>query len=337
MAKKPGTSRRQRRTTPKSESNRALAFLARWASESTAVLSLPALIERALESLREEAGFDSCTIALLDDRDPDLLVFVGATGVRAGVREQAVPRGEGLSWAVLEAGTPLYVEDMHADPRVLRRDDNVRSGIYAPMIVRGTAIGVLSAHRAEVDAFTSEDLGLLTTAARYLAGAFEVVRLADQLRMQASTDALTGLANRRFFLERLETELRRSRRSGRPVSAALVDLDGFKIINDVHGHAVGDAVLLHVAEALKGGIRAYDLAARFGGDEFVLLFPETTRVQAEEILRRVQRLEFAIPGDGSNRPLTVSWGIVAWPNDGDTAEGLLRTADVRLHAMKKRE
>ncbi len=167
-------------TSPE-RSEKALAFLARLAGEFTAVLHLQELVDRVLESLREALGFDSCTIALLDDVSPDILTMVGAAGIRAQFRGLTIPRGHGVTWAVMEAGTPLYVPDMDADPRIYRRDPKVKSGIYAPLTARGRSIGVLSAHRGQVDAFTPQDLDLLTVVARYLAGAFEVARLHERL------------------------------------------------------------------------------------------------------------------------------------------------------------
>ncbi len=170
-----GVLNRPRRGT--AQRGRAVKFLARLAGEFTAVLNLPDLVRRVLDSLGEEFGFDSCSVALLDEQTPDVLTVVGATGIRVGFEGLALPRGRGLHWAAIEAGEPLYVPDMHADPRVFRRDDRIRSGIYAVLSVQGRRIGVLSAHRNTVGAFTPGDLDLLMIVAGYLAGAFEVARL----------------------------------------------------------------------------------------------------------------------------------------------------------------
>ncbi|HEX4836885.1 MAG TPA: GAF domain-containing protein, partial [bacterium] len=145
-----------------------------------AVLSLPNLVTRVLDSLRDEFGFDSCTVALLDEHNPDVLTLVGGTGIRTGFLGLVIPQGQGLHWAVMEAKAPLYVPDMHADPRVFRREERIRSGIYAPLVVQSRPIGVLSAHRGRVDAFPASDLNLLTIVAGYLAGTFEVARLYEE-------------------------------------------------------------------------------------------------------------------------------------------------------------
>jgi diguanylate cyclase (GGDEF)-like protein len=196
---------------------------------------------------------------------------------------------------------------------------------------------VLSAYRSAPDAFTEEDLNLLTIVARYLAGAVEVARLHEQLKELAATDALTGLANRRSFLDRLNVEMARLRRAGGVLSMSILDLNGLKAINDAHGHATGDGALTRVGQMLTRSIRVSDLASRFGGDEFTLLLPDTTRDQAKEILDRIGITRVVVPdGRGGELPLTFSWGIATWPDDGADPEGLLQAADARLYAMKLR-
>jgi diguanylate cyclase (GGDEF)-like protein len=322
--------------TAPTPADRSLAFLSRLATEFTAVLSLPDLLEHVMRVLREETGFDSCSLALVDEHNPDVLIIRAASGIRENFRGLAVPRDQGLHGAVMQAGEPLLIPDMHADPRVYRREERIKSGIYAPLSVRRRQIGVLSAHREQVGAFTEADLNLLTVVARYLTGAIEVARLHEQLKELAATDALTGLANRRCFLDRFIAEIARSRRTGRHVSVVLLDMDGFKAINDAYGHAKGDEVLIRVAEALARGVRTSDLAARFGGDEFILMFPETTIAQAEEVLARVRTLDIPVPDQASQTArLSFSWGTAAFPDDGQDPERLLQVADSRLYAMKQ--
>jgi diguanylate cyclase (GGDEF)-like protein len=330
------TTRPSTEKPPQNGKDKALSFLAKLAGEFTAPESLPHLVNRVLELLRDEVGLDSCTVALRDEHNPHGLAIIGVTGVHADFQGLSVPCAQGLTWAAVNAGAPIRVPDLYADARVTRREERVRSGIYAPMIVQKHAIGVLSAHRSEVNAFTAEDLDLLTVVGRYLTGALAAARLSDRLRVQAATDGLTGLPNRRSFLEHLGIELVRSRRSDRPISIAILDLNDFKTINHAHGHAVGDSTLLRVAEVLTQNIRPQDLAARLGGDEFVLLLPETTPGQTEETIRRLRSVEIKLPKDQGGAPLGLSWGVAAWPSDGDSAEALLHLADVRLLAMKKR-
>lgn len=314
---------------------KALAFLARLATELTVVLSITELVDRTLNLLSEEAEFDSCTVGLIDEPPKETITLVGAAGIRTGYKGLVIPRGRSLNWTVAESRQPLYVPDMWADPRVYKRQAGIRSGIYAPLIIRGRVIGVLSAHRNVVNAFGPEDLDVLTVVARYLAGAFEVARLYEQVFELATTDPMTGLSNRRAILERFEAEVSRPRRSDETGSVAILDLDDLKGINDTLGHRAGDAVLVQVAEALTREIRAQGIPGRLAGDEFLLILLNTGRDAADATLRRLSRIEATVPGTPREIAVTLSWGLATWPDDGDTAQALLTVADSRLYLMKK--
>lgn len=314
-------------------SDKALAFLARLATELTVVLSFDELVGGTLEMLSDEVGFDSCTVGIIDEVK-DAITMVGAAGLRSVYRGLTIPHGRSLNWTVIESRQPLYVPDMHSDSRVYRRHDDIRSGIYAPLMVRGRVIGVLSAHRGAVDAFQPEDLDVLTVVARYLAGAIEVSRLYEELRSLASTDELTRLPNRRSILDRFGVELSRALRHAQPLSVAIVDLDDLKRVNDTLGHQIGDAVLVHVADALRRRIRAHDVAGRIAGDEFILLFPNTNRDEAETILRRLERIEATGSGQPGDRAVRLSWGLATWPDDGGAVSALMAAADRQLYIMK---
>lgn len=151
-------------------------------------------------------------------------------------------------------------------------------------------------------------------------------------------DLLTGLADRRSFSDRFAAELAHGGRADRPVSIAVLDLDGFKAINDAHGHRVGDQVLIQVAETLKRSIRPSDLAARHGGDDFILMFPEMPFAQAEALVARLRPIEISVPKNGSTQRLHMSfcWGTAAWPEDGEALEQLVQIADGRLYERRHR-
>lgn len=323
-------------TDHSARSREALGFLARLTTEFTAVLNLPDLLDHVMRILREETGFHSCSLALLDLHRPEVLVIRAASGLRESFRGLSIPAREGLHGTVMATGKPLLIPDMDADPRVFRREPLIKCGVYAPLIVQGRQIGVLSAHQDRVGAFVDADLSLLTVVARYLAEAIEVARLHEQVKELAATDPLTGLANRRVFLDRLESEIARSHRARCFLSIVLLDLNGFKNINDVYGHARGDETLKRVGENLVRVIRHSDLASRFGGDEFTLLLPETTRSQAEEIIVRFRAKKIFIEGrEGVEaRLLTFAWGMATFPEDGSNPERLLQVADERLYALK---
>src|SRR5579859_4516270 len=219
--------------------DKAVAFLAKVATKFTTVLSFPDLLQYVIRVLREDVGFDSCSVALLDDDGTGGFVIKAASGLRDRCKGKMVPRGHGIHGAVAAARKPLLVSDMAADPRVYRRDTGAGSGIYAPLVTRGRVTGILSAVRAQPGAFEETDLDVLVAVAGYLAGALEAARLHERLREQATTDGLTGLANHRTLRRALDRELRRARRSEQPVSIVFVEIDGFKRINDALGHLHG--------------------------------------------------------------------------------------------------
>lgn len=148
----------------------------------------------------------------------------------------------------------------------------------------------------------------------------------------AITDPLTGLANYRQMIAILESEMKRFLRTARPFSLLFFDLDGLKAINDRHGHLVGSRALCRVAAALRSNCRAIDTPARYGGDEFALILPETDEPEA---LRVAHRCGAHLAADDEQPPLTASVGIAVFPRDGDSIERLIGTADRALYAMKQ--
>jgi diguanylate cyclase (GGDEF)-like protein/PAS domain S-box-containing protein len=159
--------------------------------------------------------------------------------------------------------------------------------------------------------------------------------LEEHLRHLATTDPLTGLANYRRLAEALDTEVRRSERTGREFAVLMLDLDGMKQINDQYGHLTGDQALRRVADALLCSCRSTDTVARYAGDEFAVLLPETGPDGATAIERRIRK-RLSRPGEQEDGPrLSASVGVAVYPRDGATIEHLLLTADQALYRMKR--
>jgi diguanylate cyclase (GGDEF)-like protein len=167
-----------------------------------------------------------------------------------------------------------------------------------------------------------------------LSGALlEQARLFEQVRSMAITDPLTGLSNYRRLISVLEAELDRSRRTQRPFSVVLLDMDGLKIINDQYGHLTGSRALVRISKILRNHSRAIDTAARYGGDEFALVLPEAGKDVASRVVSRIRE---RLSAEEEHPALSVSAGVAAFPEDGDTPERLLGAADRALYAMKHR-
>jgi diguanylate cyclase (GGDEF)-like protein len=167
-----------------------------------------------------------------------------------------------------------------------------------------------------------------------LSGALlEQARLFEQVRSMAVSDSLTGLANYRRLISVIEAELDRSRRTQRPFSIVLLDMDGLKNINDQYGHLTGSRALVRIGKILRNHSRAIDTAARYGGDEFAVVLPEAAPDIASRVVSRIRERLSAEP---EHPALSVSAGVAAFPEDGDTPEKLLGAADRALYAMKHR-
>lgn len=156
-------------------------------------------------------------------------------------------------------------------------------------------------------------------------------RATDQLRLLTITDPLTGLANYRQLINVLESEIRRSSRSGRTFGILFLDLDRLKAINDRHGHLVGSRAICRVADVVRGSIRSIDTGVRYGGDEFAVILPETDESAAHRVSQRITE---RLAQDLEEPPVSVSIGVAVYPRDGETAKGLLATADKDLYVKK---
>lgn len=163
-------------------------------------------------------------------------------------------------------------------------------------------------------------------------------RMEEALEHRALHDPLTDLANRSLFFDRLRQSIHAARRDGTHVALVMLDLDGFKAINDTRGHATGDAVLHIVADRLRDGLRATDTAARLGGDEFAWIFPRvTTRRSVETVVRkRLTGAQQPVTVDGERIEVGVSAGIALYPDDGRDPDALMRHADVAMYTAKRR-
>ncbi|HEX9705335.1 MAG TPA: MASE1 domain-containing protein [Gemmatimonadales bacterium] len=215
-----------------------------------------------------------------------------------------------------------------------------REGATVILLLSGIAItGTLRGLGPFVRATQNESL-LLLQAYIAVASVMTLILAADvlqrqrveaQLRDLSVRDPLTGLANYRQLMTVLEAEIQRSHRTERPFAVMLIDVDGLKKINDRHGHLVGSRALCRLADVLRRTGRAVDTAARYGGDEFAVVLPETTEAAARQVMRRVSE---RLTRDAEKPPMTASSGMAIFPRDGDTAEALLSAADRALYEMK---
>ena len=244
------------------------------------------------------------------------------------------------------AADPSLVRWLQEEKRGLcwRRDEQTmafsplipqtRSALIAPMLIDQRVAGALVVESRKPSSFDEHQLSVLTTVAQQAAAALD----SAQHQQRATIDSLTGFFLRDYFFQRLEEEQRRARRYSGRFALLMLDLDGFKSINDRHGHLAGDRYLRSAAAAIRAQLRGADMPCRYGGDEFSLLLPETglrgASTIAERIREAVARLE--IDADGAQLRSTVSIGLAAFPDHStEDAKGLMRRADEALYRAKR--
>ncbi len=213
-----------------------------------------------------------------------------------------------------------------------------------PMMAQGETLGILYLDNAapqtpsHAKPLTEAEERTVKTLTEHLALAVANLNLRETLRTQAIRDPLTGLFNRRYLEESLNREFRRSLRKGSAVAMLMVDIDRFKQVNDSHGHEAGDAVLRELAKVLQAQLRVEDIASRYGGEEFVLILPETEMTSAFECGERVRQAIHAMRIQHYGQLLegvTISIGLACFPQHGDTVDAVMRAADAALYRAKE--
>ena len=233
----------------------------------------------------------------------------------------------------------LDTEDPDADPAEVAelRREGMRGLIMLPLVANGEAIGLVEITSRERPTEEPGRITLARTMAHEAAMALENARAYEAARDLADRDPLTGFFNHRYLHERLSEEVVRAIRADRTLSVVMLDLDDFKLVNDTFGHLYGDRVLVHVADTIRANLRISDVSARYGGDEFAIILPETTALQAALVADRIQAAFRANPYVADGRtplPIGTSIGIAALPADGQTATELIAAADAGLYAAK---
>jgi diguanylate cyclase (GGDEF)-like protein len=203
-----------------------------------------------------------------------------------------------------------------------------------PISYGDSLLGVLNVESKQEDAFSPQDVLVMNTLADLLATALHNAFDYQKLQQQSITDGLTGIKTRRFFWESLSSEWKRASRSGRSFSVVLIDLDKFKEVNDSRGHLEGDLVLARVGRLLEQKCRQSNVVARYGGDEFIILMPETGVEQAQILAERL-RLWLATDPMLSEHHITGSFGVATFPKHGFSSEEIIRVADAGMYLSKR--
>ena len=297
------------------------------------------LLDRIVDVLATLIPYDSLTIYEADVPNQLLTPVVARDQWAKEVLSSHITFGQGVTGWAVEHREPVWSNEIHLDPRseqVPGTPLEPEALICVPLISRGAVMGALNIYRTSDDAeFTLEEFDLAKLFADAAALAVDNARIRAALEHQAQTDSLTGLYNHRYFHERLRSELTRASRARDVVTLVLLDLDDFKRVNDVHGHGIGDHVLVGLAEILTHAIRSSDVACRIGGEEFAIILPSSDAgdacVLASRISERLGGANFEPAGK-----MTVSIGVAQGPEHAMNPRELVACAEMAMMTAKAR-
>jgi diguanylate cyclase (GGDEF)-like protein len=281
-----------------------------------------------MEAAEGILNFQICSIDLLEG---DMLVPKAVSNKAKG-KSLPFQKDEGIAGRTLKEGRTIAGDDVREFADAKPTMEGLRAFISVPI----GELGVFAVASKTVGAFTQEDIRLAELLAGHIEEALRRVRLEEELRQQAIRDPLTGAYNRRYFTQIIEREVERSKRYGHPIGFLMIDVNRFKEINDRFGHQTGDTVLQEVANLLKAQVRDVDIVIRYGGDEFLIIFPEMDR-GLEEVKGRIREAISAWNrgSDLLDFPLTLAMGAACWnPQEGYNVEDVLREADRKMYEDK---
>jgi diguanylate cyclase (GGDEF)-like protein len=320
-----------------------LSLLYEIGQEVNSVIDLDMLYENITTTLKKYLKINEFAILIFDEKKENLYVKA-ASGFpdNDAILKTDFKKGEGISGTVAESGKRIYVKDTGKENRFLHykgeRKTESASLLSAPLIFKNEIMGVINFGRPGVNSFTFSDIKMLTLVAGHVALALANAKLYTKTRELSVKDELTQLYNRRHFQHMLQMEWKRAVRFFRDLSVIMIDVDHFKAYNDSFGHLNGDAVLRQIGQILQRNLREVDTVARFGGEEFVLLLPDTDKhgaiAVAEKIRRLVEQHKFTTEGREPTRSITISAGIASYPDDVSEMDDLIDHADIALFRAK---
>ncbi len=300
---------------------------------------LTTIVKHAMKLTDAPAG----SIALYNETDGamEMVTSIGFSENFSRNRKWKLRKG-GLTDHILNQNSTVVISDIRKlegpyNPALEK--EGIRSIMATPLVAERKTIGILYVDDFNIREFTEKDASILALLATQAAAAIERVQILEKTKKLAMTDELTSLNNHRHFVNLMREEMKRAMRYNRPMSVMLIDIDNFKHYNDTHGHLRGNEVLKGVSGAMRESIRNIDILARFGGEEFSVILPETDGTEAVKCAERIRKAVEKTPFYGEKRQplgrLTVSIGVAAFPDDAKSESTLLDRADKALYRAKR--
>ena len=306
-------------------------------------LDLQKILQTIMEKISDFLQPDTWSLLMLDEATQELYFEIAIGAGANKLKDVRLKVGEGIAGWVAAKGEPVLVEDVRKDPRFITKVDELtqietRSVVCVPIKGREKVLGVIELINClGRESFRREDIPILKNLADYAAIALENARYVQRITELTITDDCTALYNARHLHFVLDAEIYRSNRYNYEFSVIFIDLDHFKQVNDTHGHLVGSKLLWMIGDLIKGHLRLIDYAFRYGGDEFVVLLPQTSKENALMVVRRIRDLlnsTVFFTEEGLNIKVTASFGLASFPNDARTRKEILRMADEAMYLVK---
>ena len=311
----------------------------------TSTLDLNNILSTIMNNAKKLIKAEAWSFLLIDQETGDL-VFEKTSGKKDDkkkIKKIRMKIGEGIAGWVARELIPVVVPDVSADPRFSSKVDKqitlkTKTIMCVPIKSKGNILGVLEiVNKTTNEPFTKDDLNLILRIVDHAAIAIERASLYQKMEELSITDDLTKLFNTRYLDRTLEIEINRSNRHHTSLSLIFMDVDHFKTINDNYGHLVGSKLLVEMGQLLIRCLRTVDIVARYGGDEFVIVLPQTPPDNAIQIAERIRKSiehNVFLKKDGYSLKMTASFGVASYPESAKSKEDLLRLADEAMYRVK---
>ena len=325
---------------------RELSFFLNSSKALTSTLEFKKVLKIIIERAQKLIKCEDWSLLLLDETSRELYYEMVKDKNAKKIKKLRLKLGQGIAGWVAKRGVPQIVPNAFKDKRdqkigkgFERRNGNlIRSVLCVPIVNKRKTIGVLEmVNKVNGEPFDEKDMDLLVKLVDQAAIAIERSNLYQKMANLAITDDLTKLFNFRYLERNLDLEIRRAHRYNGCVSLIFLDMDYFKLVNDRHGHLMGSKVLVEVAQVLIDNLRDIDIIARYGGDEFVIVLPETRVEPAHRIARRLQQSirNFRFLRDEDLKlKLSASFGISGYPDHARNKKDMIRLADQAMYQAK---
>ncbi len=308
----------------------------------TSSLDLDSILQTIMDKMAEYFRPETWSLLMVDHERNELYFAIAVGEASEPLKSVRLKVGEGIAGYVAKHGERLIVPDVYTDPRFAKRIDEMtkletKSIICVPVRSKLRVLGVIQLVNVDMKNFGEQELFFLQALCDYAAIAIENARAVEKIQELTITDDCTGLYNARHLYKTLETEVYRSSRFAYEFTVVFIDLDHFKQVNDTHGHLVGSKLLAEIGYLIKAQLRLIDFAFRYGGDEFVVLLPQTGKDSALVVARRLRdslRTSMFCREEGLNLNVRASMGVATYPHDAKTPHDVIRQADEMMYMVK---